>query len=263
MSRPHAAAIVEDTVHEQVERVLRSRGWGNRVITHVGYGSTSFVRVYARILLGRKGREHIEGPEARQDATGALSPARYDRGWRAFLTSPATGVPVKVTVGDREVYGRSDRGGHVDIVARDHGLEPGWQQVVVEAQGTDPVAADVFIVADGVTHGIVSDIDDTVITTMLPRPMIAAFNTFVRRGKARHSVSGMAPMYRRILSAHPGAPIVYVSTGPGTPRRPSTGSSSRTASPSGRSCSPTGVPPTPAVPERPGAQAQLPRPARP
>jgi len=48
---------------------------------------------------------------------------------------------------------------------------------------------------------------------MLPRPMIAAFNTFVRRGKARHSVSGMAPMYRRILSAHPGAPIVYVSTG--------------------------------------------------
>ena len=47
MSRPHAAAIVEDAVHEQVERVLRSRGWGNRVITHVGYGSTSFVRVYA------------------------------------------------------------------------------------------------------------------------------------------------------------------------------------------------------------------------
>jgi phosphatidate phosphatase APP1 len=213
MSRPHAAAIVEDAVHEQVERVLRSRGWGNRVITHVGYGSPSFVRVYARILLGRKGREHVEGPEARQDATGALSPARYDRGWRAFITSPATGVPVKVTAGDREVYGRSDRGGHVDIVARDHGLAPGWQQVVVEVQGTDPVAADVFIVADGVTHGIVSDIDDTVITTMLPRPMIAAFNTFVRKGKARHAVAGMAPMYRRILASHPGAPIVYVSTG--------------------------------------------------
>jgi len=48
---------------------------------------------------------------------------------------------------------------------------------------------------------------------MLPRPMIAAFNTFVRRGKARHAVPGMAPMYRRLLAAHPGAPIVYVSTG--------------------------------------------------
>ena len=85
MSRPHAAAIIEDTVHEQIERVLRSRGWGNRVITHVGYGSSSFVRVYARILLGRKGREHTEGPEARQDATGALSPAHYDRGWRVHM----------------------------------------------------------------------------------------------------------------------------------------------------------------------------------
>ena len=213
MSRPHAAAIVEDTVHEQIERVLRRRGWGNRVITHVGYGSPSFVRVFARILLGRKGRESTEGPESRQDATGALSPAHYDRGWRAFLTSPATGVPVKVTAGDREIFGRSDRGGHVDIVARDHGLEPGWQQVIVEAQGTDPVAADVFIVADHVRFGLVSDIDDTVITTMLPRPLIAAFNTFVRRAKARHAVPGMAPMYRRLLAAHPGAPIVYVSTG--------------------------------------------------
>ena len=54
------------------------------------------------------------------------------------------------------------------------------------------------------THGIVSDIDDTVITTMLPRPMIAACNTFVRRGKAPHAVAGMAPMYRRSSSAHPG-----------------------------------------------------------
>ena len=115
--------------------------------------------------------------------------------------------------GDREVYGRSDRGGFVDLVAHDHGLEPGWQQVVVHAQGTDPVPADVFIVADGVTFGIVSDIDDTVITTTLPRPLIAAWNTFVRRGNSRRPVAGMAPMFRRLLSAHPGAPTVYVSTG--------------------------------------------------
>ena len=166
----------------------------------------------------RKGREHTEGPEARQDATGALSPAHYDRGWRAFITSPATGVPVRVTAGDREVYGRSDRGGHVDIVARDHGLAPGWQQVVVEAQGTDPVAADVFIVADGVTQGIVSDIDDTVITTMLPRPMIAAFNTFVRRGNARHAVPGMATMYRELLARTRTRPSSTSRRARGTPR---------------------------------------------
>ena len=51
--------------------------------------------------------------------------------------------------------------------------------------------------------GLVSDIDDTVITTMLPRPMIAAFNTFVRRGKARRAVPGIAPMYRRLRRSPP------------------------------------------------------------
>ena len=121
-------------------------------------------------------------------------------------------MPVVVTIGDREVYGRSDRGGYIDVVAHDHGLEPGWRQVVVAAQGTDPVPADVYIVGDDVTYGIVSDIDDTVITTTLPRPMIAAWNTFVRSGKTRRAVSGMAPMYRRPLRA-PGCAIVYLSTG--------------------------------------------------
>ena len=87
---------------------------------------------------------------------------RYNRGWRVFVTAPAAGVPVVVTIGDREVYGRSDRGGYIDVVAHDHGLEPGWRQVVVAAQGTDPVPADVYIVGDG-GPGIVSDIDDTVI----------------------------------------------------------------------------------------------------
>ncbi len=210
MSRPHAAALIEDAFNEQVERVLRGRGWGNRVITHIGYGSSSFVRVHARVVLGRRG---AAGPPSRQDATGALAPSHSERGWRVFVTAPASAVPVTVTIGDREVYGRSDRGGFVDLVAHDHGLEPGWQQVVVHAQGTDPVPADVFIVADGVTFGIVSDIDDTVITTTLPRPLIAAWNTFVRRGNSRRPVAGMAPMFRRLLSAHPGAPTVYVSTG--------------------------------------------------
>ena len=92
MSRPHAAAIVEDAFNEQVERVLRRRGWGNRVITHIGYGSTTFVRVFARILLGRKGASS-RATRGRQDATGALRPAHYDRGWRVFLTAPAAGVP--------------------------------------------------------------------------------------------------------------------------------------------------------------------------
>jgi phosphatidate phosphatase APP1 len=60
---------------------------------------------------------------------------------------------------------------------------------------------------------VVSDIDDTVMVTHLPRPMIAAWNTFVLRESARTPVRGMPEFYRQILDDHPGTLVVYLSTG--------------------------------------------------
>jgi len=215
MSRPHAAAIVEDAWHRQLDRGLRRRGWQNRVISHTGYGSTEFVRVFARVLLARK---HDEPDEPRQDITyGGLRSTHGRgggaRGWRAFVLAPAMGVPVTVRVGNHVAHSRSDRSGHVDLTFRGHGLPSGWHEVTIGAQHADPVQASVFIVGSHVRHGLISDIDDTVISTSLPRAMIAAWNTFVRHEGARHVVPGMAPMYRELLEGRPGAPIVYVSTG--------------------------------------------------
>ncbi len=212
MSRPHAAAVVEDAWHRQLDRGLRRRGWQNRVITHTGYGSTEFVRVFARVLLARK---HDEPDEPRQDITygGLRSPGGGARGWRAFVLAPAMGVPVTVRVGNHVAHGRSDRSGHVDLTFRGHALPTGWHEVTVGAQHAEPVQASVFIVGEDVRYGLISDIDDTVISTSLPRVMIAAWNTFVRHEGARHVVPGMAPMYRALLGGRPGAPIVYVSTG--------------------------------------------------
>ena len=71
----------------------------------------------------------------------------------------------------------------------------------------------VLVVGTTVTHGIISDIDDTVLSTSLPRPMIAAWNTFMRSEGARRPVPGMATMYRELLAEHPDAPVIYLSTG--------------------------------------------------
>ena len=60
---------------------------------------------------------------------------------------------------------------------------------------------------------IVSDIDDTVLTTWLPRPFLAAWNSIVLTESRRQPVAGMAEMYTELLARFPGAPIVYVSTG--------------------------------------------------
>jgi phosphatidate phosphatase APP1 len=123
------------------------------------------------------------------------------------------GVPISVAVNGRTFHTRSDRSGHIDATFRDHGLEPGWHRVTISAQGAIDIEAEVIVVGPDVTSGLVSDIDDTVITTTLPRMMIAAWNTFVKHEGARRVVPGMAPMYRELLAEHPGAPIVYVSTG--------------------------------------------------
>ncbi|MFZ1287439.1 MAG: phosphatase domain-containing protein [Candidatus Phosphoribacter sp.] len=212
MARPHASSIVEDAWNSQRERVLRGRGWGSRLVSHTGYGSTEFVRVFARVLLGRA---HDDDDEPRQDATyaGMRSPYIRRRGWRAFLTAPAMNVPVEVRVGHHVAHGRSDRSGHVDLTFRGHGLAPGWHEVTITTAGCPPVQASVFIVGPDERFGLISDIDDTVISTSLPRPMIAAWNTFFRHESARRVVPGMAPLYRTIMDEHPGAPIIFVSTG--------------------------------------------------
>jgi phosphatidate phosphatase APP1 len=61
--------------------------------------------------------------------------------------------------------------------------------------------------------GLLSDIDDTVMVTSLPRPMLAAWNSFVLTEHARRPVPGMSVLYERVLAQHPGAPTVYLSTG--------------------------------------------------
>jgi phosphatidate phosphatase APP1 len=212
MARPHAAAIVEDAWHRRVDAVLRGRGWQPRLVAHTGYGSPQFARVLGRVLLSRRGERGV-----REDAgagSRALRSAEDERrGWRAFITAPAMNVPVTVSLGRAQVHSRSDRSGYVDVKVKDHGLPPGWAEATISSAGAAPVQAAVFIVGDDQTFGMVSDIDDTVISTSLPRPMIAAWNTFVKSENARHVVPGMATMYRELLSAHPGAPMVYVSTG--------------------------------------------------
>lgn len=213
MTRPHLAAVVEDAWHVQLDRMLRRRDWSNRIIAHTGYGSPEFVRVFCRVLLGPPSVP-LDAEEPFDPTYGGMrSPFRRRRGWRSFLTVPGLHVPLTITVGGREFHGRSDRSGHVDVTFRDHGLTPGWHDVTITCEQAEPTAAQVFIVDPEVRHGLISDIDDTVISTSLPRILIAAWNTFVLNEGARKVVEGMAPLYRDVLAAHPGAPVFYVSTG--------------------------------------------------
>lgn len=147
------------------------------------------------------------------------------RGWRAFFTLPAAHARVRVSIGGTDHEVSADRSGIIDVRLPAPDLSPGWQQVTLRigqaepADGAPPevsvdaVTAPVLMVAGDQSFGLISDIDDTVIRTLLPRPMLAAYNTLVLRETARRPVPGMAELYRSLLAEHPGAPTVYVSTG--------------------------------------------------
>jgi phosphatidate phosphatase APP1 len=212
MARPHAAYLIEDAFHRRSNALMRGRGWGTRTISHTGYGSQDFVRVLGRVLLSRQTQSPVVS-EADGKIRELRDTAGEQRGWRAFITAGAMNVPVRVVVGDRMTQTFSDRSGYIDVVIPRPGLEPGWRAVTVEAEGGKAVQAAVLIIDREARFGLVSDIDDTVISTSLPRPLIAAWNTFVRPETARHLVPGMAPMLRTLISENPGAPTFYLSTG--------------------------------------------------
>ncbi len=204
-TRPFFATRLEELFDRRVEAALRALGWTEQVICYTGYGTSASIRVLGRVIL------------VPQRASSGLGKATEElirrRGFRNFFSAACVRVPVQIQVGDLVIPTVTDRGGYFDQRIRHHGLAPGWQTVEVRSPESPPEQAQIQVVADDVRFGIVSDIDDTVISTFLPRPLIAAWNSFIRDESARQAVPGMARMYNSLIARHPGAPVVYVSTG--------------------------------------------------
>jgi len=197
-STAHWLSRLEDRLHGMRQRRGLRRGLVPTVIPFTGYGTTSWVRVLGRVVLRKPG-------------TPRADRAASFRGWRSFVSIPVSGAPVDVVVDGTRSSIRSDRGGVLDEAIPAE-LAPGWTSVSLSIAG-DEVEAPVFIVDDAVRFGIVSDVDDTVMVTALPRPLLAAWNTFVVNEHARRPVAGMAVLYTLLRQRHPGSPVIYLSTG--------------------------------------------------
>jgi phosphatidate phosphatase APP1 len=190
---------IDDGIHRVRADWGRRAGRVPTVVPFVGYGGDGWIRVLGRVVLRKPG----------------LAPAdRFTsvRGWRSFTSIPVRDAVVTVTADDAYGLVRADRGGVID--ARfEVSLPPGWSSVRLSIDGHDGVDFPVFVVDRTATFGVVSDVDDTVMVTALPRPLLAAWNSFVLDEHARTPVAGMAVLYERLVRTHPGAPVVYLSTG--------------------------------------------------
>lgn len=193
-------ARLEYRFHAWRER--RARGRGNRpsVAAYPGYGSEEWVRVLGRVLIVPPLKTRHRGEYASV------------RGWRAFASVPVGYAQVTVTIDGVSHDVVADRGGVIDTVLPAT-LPPGWQSIRMSVEESEPFETRVFVVASDVDFGLVSDVDDTVMVTALPRPLVAAWNSFVVDEHARQPVPGMAVLIERLVRDHPGAPVIYLSTG--------------------------------------------------
>ena len=206
-TRPRFAARLEDWAHERRAKRAIARGKTPSVIPYIGYGTTEWVRVLGRVLyLKPDTREHTR---FRHDVA-AVSRVR---GWRTFTSVYVPYQAVRVFV-DGEPIGEvvADRGGVIDR-ALPAKLAPGWHTITLQVDGSETVHAPVNIVDPQAQIGVISDVDDTILITALPRPFVAAWNSFVLDEHARSATPGMAVMLDHLVAKHPGSPVIYLSTG--------------------------------------------------
>lgn len=195
-------------------RALEEWGFIPGIVGFGGHGSTRRARILGRVIMERTADQRSWLVER--------------RGWRQFFDAQVPRQPVLVTVGRQRRITFADRGGYIDLTVEGHGLAPGWHDAWIQVlhegdlhalgigegeslttqdalrlsgqtghgsqriRAGKPVRVSLRIAGDNEKFGVVSDIDDTVMVTMLPRLLTAARHSFVDRVSSREAVPGMA-----------------------------------------------------------------------
>ncbi len=203
-SRPFFAARVEDRLNSLTTKLLSRLGWKQAIVGYTGFGTPEQVRVLARVVLR---------PPSDLGIVRAATELMHQRGWRNFIATPLAEAEAWIILDGEPILVSADRGGYIDVRVKNPGLAPGWHTIEVATTDGSSGHVAVQIIDSDETFGIVSDIDDTILSTWLPRPFLAAWNSFFLTEQARQAVPGMARLYQQLLVEHPGAPVIYVSTG--------------------------------------------------
>ena len=206
-SRPRLAARLDEWVHRKRAKRAVVNGKQPSVIPYIGYGTTDWVRVLGRVLyLKPETREHTR---FRSD----VADQHRVRGWRTFTSVHVAQQPVRVEIDGKPVTTiHSDRGGVIDAIV-EVTLAPGWHTITLHPGQGEHAQASVYVVDPESRFGVISDVDDTILKTALPKPFVAAWNSFVVDEHARSATPGMSVLLDHLKATHPGSPIMYLSTG--------------------------------------------------
>ncbi|WP_346845670.1 phosphatase domain-containing protein [uncultured Rothia sp.] len=205
----HLFYRISDRFHQAREKRARSNREEPVIVPSVGYGSAKdgWVRVVGRALYKTELFEKVfNSLDSNVTSTEPI------RGWRSFTAIAISYAPITITVDGQQFQVNTDRGGVLDAKISIQ-LSPGMHEVLMHTPGSMIARTTVYNVPPEQKIGVVSDIDDTVMVTALPRPVLAAWNSFVLNEHARTPTPGMSVLMDRIHREYPDAPFMYLSTG--------------------------------------------------
>lgn len=221
-------------------RYLKAARWKPAITSLGGYGSETEARVLGRVLMTLRGSERSWLIEK--------------RGWRQFFDTQVPREPVLIKLGKTVQVLRTDSGGYIDATLCGHGLKSGWHDAEIylihrsDLRGherelaktkdgielarlglelgirlTRPTRIPVRILGSEETVGIVSDVDDTVMVSMVPHKLLALRYAFVDKVSSRQTVPGMSHFLRALRRDIPRlgppeskqvrVPLMFLSTG--------------------------------------------------
>lgn len=198
---------IGDWIHTVREEAAQRADHEPVIVPSVGYGTQHWVRVLGRALYKTALFQEFFDSVERGDPT--IEPVR---GWRSFTSIAIAHAPVDIELAGQTHRVYADRGGVIDVKLP-LSLPPGTHQLTMSTPGSQLAQTSIYVIPEDQKIGIICDVDDTVMNTALPRPFVAAWNSFVLNEHARSATPGMAVLMDRIQRSHPQAPIMYLSTG--------------------------------------------------
>lgn len=188
-----------------------------QVVIHVytGWGTPTRVEVSGRVLRAEPGDagKPAKGQGALENLIANISALESDEVEESAVT---------VTLGAAVQQVKADEEGLFRAVFEklDPPLAPGLQEIAVTA--TDPkhglpagrASGEVFVVGPGCRYAIVSDIDDTIVQSIVTQKMVLLANTFLKNAASATPVPGKAKLYQLLAEGAPPPPVFYVSGSP-------------------------------------------------
>jgi phosphatidate phosphatase APP1 len=175
------------------------------ILPYLGYGTPGRLVVSGRVL-------EDEGFRPAADADTRLR--NLVQFYKRLESDEIAGARLRVRHGETALETQTDREGYFRCELA-VSVESGWHEVDLELIHPAPGAratARVLVPSPAAQFGVISDIDDTIVTSNVTRKLRMLLTVALTNSRTRKPVAGMAALYREL---HAGVnPIFYVSKSP-------------------------------------------------